>query len=227
MKTVLFLHGWGCDKNIWRAQTDYFSGRYDAVAIDLEGFGETPLPKSVMTIFDYAHSTACRIKEKGWKNLTVVGHSFGGRIAILLGAVYPELIEKIVLVDSAGVRRFSLKRAARTYIYKCKKLLVRWKLLPRESLLGSGSADYRALSDEMRPTFNAVVNSDLRKFAKLISLPTLVIWGDRDTTTPIMSGKTLARLTKGGLAVMEECGHYCFLQNPKLFNRILEVFLES
>ena len=227
IKTLLFLHGWGCDKNVWHAQAEHFSAKYDVVALNLAGFGGEPLEKPVMTVFDYAASVARVINEMGLKNVTVVGHSFGGRIAVVLDAFYPSLVEKIVLVSSAGVRRFSLKRTLKTYIYKSKKLLVKCGLLPAYALLSSGSADYLSLDPKMKPTFLNAVNTDLRRYARLVRRPVLLVWGDADRETPLSDGKLLARLTGGGLAVMEGCGHYCFLQNGALFNRILEAFLQD
>jgi pimeloyl-ACP methyl ester carboxylesterase len=227
MRTLVFLHGWGCDKNVWKNQIDYFSKRYRVIAYDMEGFGEKPFPNRDMTIYDYAHSVAERLKEDVAVKVTLVGHSFGGRVSILLGALYPELIERVVLVSSAGVRTFSLKRLIKTYIYKSKKALVKLGLLHEIALYHYGSEDYKNLSPLMRKTFQNIVNTDLRLYAKLMRQPVLLIWGSNDKETPLKCGKILKRLTKGEIVIMENCGHYCFLQKPYSFNRILEAFLEN
>ena len=109
---VLFLHGWGCNSSIFCA----FQSRlkeFNTIAVDLYGFGNTNLPteaKDGWSSVDYADKIAVFIKSQNLKNLTVVGHSFGGRIAIVLCAKYPELVSRLVLISSAGLKRFSLKK---------------------------------------------------------------------------------------------------------------------
>lgn len=225
--TIVFLHGWGCDKNIWKKQLEYFSPKHKCIAFDMSGFGEEPLNKP-MTIFDYANEAAAKIEAEVKSNgekVVLVGHSFGGRIAILLSALRPYLVKKTVLVAAAGVKNHSLKSRLKTYIYKSKKLLVRLRLLRPQSL-PKGSRDYEAAQGYLKTTFVNVVNTDLTQYAKMIKLPTICVWGDKDVELPLSIGKKLARLTKSELITMENCGHFCFLEKPTLFNKIVEAFLQ-
>ncbi|HPG91969.1 MAG TPA: alpha/beta hydrolase [Clostridia bacterium] len=226
MKTIVFLHGWGCDKNIWAKQIEYFSKRYICHAWDFSGFGEKTLSKK-MTVFDYAEETAENIKSVTNERVVVVGHSFGGRIAIILNSIYPELIEKVVLVSSAGLKSRSLKNKLKTYIYKCKKLLVKAKLLKQDAIANVGGKDYLETSGIKRETFLSVINTDLANHARAAKNPVLLIWGENDKETPLLQGKKLEKFTKGGLCVMSGCGHFCFLEKSDQFNRIIESFLQN
>jgi pimeloyl-ACP methyl ester carboxylesterase len=89
-----------------------------------------------------------------------------------------------------------------------------------------GSADYSAASPLMRESMVKNVNCDLRGDMPKISVPVLLIWGDRDTATPIADGRIMEKLIPGaGLAVIPGAGHFTFLDNPGLFARILGSFL--
>lgn len=226
MKTLIFLHGWGCDKNIWAKQIEFFSKQYVCRAWDFSGFGEKPLVKK-MTVYDYANETAENIKAVTDGKVVVIGHSFGGRIGIILNSLYPELLEKVILVSSAGLKNRSLKNKLKTYIYKCYKLLVKMKILNQNAIANAGGKDYQKTSGIKRETFLSVINTDLCKHAKAAKAPVLLIWGENDRETPLNQGKKLAKMTKGGLCVMSGCGHFCFLEKPAQFNRIVDSFLHN
>jgi pimeloyl-ACP methyl ester carboxylesterase len=92
----------------------------------------------------------------------------------------------------------------------------------------SGSADYRAAQGIMRAVFVKIVNEDLKYVMPKIKAPTLMIWGELDTATPLSDARTMEKLIKGsGVAVMKGCGHYSFLDNPRQFFAIVDVFLNS
>ena len=90
-----------------------------------------------------------------------------------------------------------------------------------------GSADYSAASPVMRASLVKVVNEDLAPYMPKVNMPALLVWGDKDTATPLSDGQQMEKLMpEAGLAVIKGAGHYSFLDNPVLYQRILGSFLQ-
>ena len=186
--------------------------------MDFYGFGDTPHPNNQLFLDDYVGSVVELINFYKMSNVILVGHSFGGRVAIKLAAKYGYMLEKIVLVDSAGI----LPRRKLNYYYKifihklCNKMNIKH--------IG-GSKDYQALSNVMRLTFKNIVNEDLLPLTKKITLPTLLVWGDKDKETPIYMAKLLHKNIIGsGLIVFCGCGHFAYVERSDVFYAILNNF---
>lgn len=227
---VLFLHGWGCNSSTFCA----FQSRlkeFNTIAVDLYGFGNTPLPidaKDGLSVEYYADKIADFIKNQNLKNLSVIGHSFGGRIAIVLCAKYPQLVSKLVLISSAGLNRFSLKKWLKIKSYKLLKLFAKNNKKLSKKLSQKGSADYKACNDALRPTFLRVINQPLQDFASKIACDTLLIWGNKDKDTPLWMAKRFNKIIKkSGLVIIKNTGHFCFLENSNLVLAVLKSFLKS
>ena len=152
----------------------------------------------------------------------MVGHSFGGRVAIKLAATRPELVQGLVLVNSAGIRpRASLRRALAVWRYKRAKRQGR-------SVSAFGSDDYKRLSGAMRSTFVAVVNEDVRGVLGCVKCPTLVITGDRDRETPPWMARIIARKIKGArLVELKGAGHFSYLDLPNATRRAIAAWQEE
>jgi pimeloyl-ACP methyl ester carboxylesterase len=233
-KPVIILHGWGCSKDTVQSITDHISKTHRAYALDMPGFGETPPPSEVFGIEQYTQVEEKFCKKLNIENPILIGHSFGGRISILFSS--RNQTSKVMLVDAAGiVPKRTLKYHIKVRSYKIYK-----KLLPlfvgkheaerriEERRNRSGSADYRAAQGIMRAIFVKIVNEDLKYVMPKIKAPTLMIWGELDTATPLSDARTMEKLIKGsGVAVMKGCGHYSFLDNPRQFFAIVDVFLNS
>lgn len=228
---VLFLHGWGCDKSIFRRLSQTLlrlcaDREMCTVAIDFWGFGESGVPQSELGVADYAEKTADFIVENCAYPLTVIGHSFGGRVAVVMASKYPHLIDRVVIIGGAGLRRFSLKRAARIFKYKILKLFAKFKLIDKTSLDNMGSADYKAANGVMKKIFIRVVNEDLSRYAKEINCPVLLIYGERDTDTPLWIAKKYKRLIKrSSLKIIHRAGHYVFIEREYDTAKIITDFL--
>ena len=233
-KPVIILHGWGCSKDTVQSITDHISKTHRAYALDMPGFGETPPPSEVFGIEQYTQVVEKFCRKLNIENPILIGHSFGGRISILFSS--RNQTSKVMLVDAAGiVPKRTLKYHIKVRSYKIYK-----KLLPlfvgkqeaerriEERRNRSGSADYRAAQGIMRAVFVKIVNEDLKYVMPKIKAPTLMIWGELDTATPLSDARTMEKLIKGsGVAVMKGCGHYSFLDNPRQFFAIVDAFLNS
>jgi len=234
---VFLLHGWGSTSAVFAQLADVVAAAYTVVTFDFPGCGSTPEPSQAWGMDDYTRFTTDFIASFDVDHVILLGHSHGGRVAIRL-ATEPGLpfeVDKVILVDSAGVvPTRSLAYHARVRAYKVGKTMLGWRpvaALAPDALEGfrsrMGSADYAAASPVMRQSLVKVVNTDLTGLLPSIKAPTLLIWGDADTATPLADGQAMEKAIPGsGLAVLNGAGHYCFLDQPRAFHLIIKSFLK-
>lgn len=194
------MHGWGCTLDTVKTVEDLFRGKMRTVNVDLPGHGLSSEPPEVWGIEQYTSAIEKLIGKLGLSRPSLAGHSFGGRISILLSS--RNEVEKVLLIDSAGVkpkRSFSYYR--KVYTFKAMKHLLTLFLGKKrggeaiERMRGrKGSADYRNSSPRMRAIMSRCVNEDLRPVMPSIKAPTLLIWGEEDTATPLSDAETMKRL---------------------------------
>ena len=233
-KNILLLHGWGCDLNIYENLHANLQENFNVFSIDLPGFGKSEVPKSVWGVEEYTTLIENFVKKLEINNPIFAGHSFGGRISILYGS--RNQAEKIVLIDSAGIKpKRSLKYYVKVYSYKIYK-----RILPifvgrkkAEKTINKfrkkvGSSDYQNVDGMMRQILVKVVNEDLTNVLSRIKAPTLLIWGENDTATPVRDAKIMEKhIPNAGLVVLKNAGHYSFLEKQFEFNIIINNFLKS
>ena len=162
--------------------------------------------------------------------VSLVGHSFGGRMSILYASRNP--VTRIALVDAAGVRpKRTLGYYRRVYTYKFKRWLV-LNIFHRSDLFEQwrahqGSADYKAASVRMKPIFSKVVNQDLKEFLPAIQAPVLLFWGEKDTATPLADAKIMEKMipSETRLVVIPGAGHFAaFIEGKKQFADEMRAF---
>ena len=215
----VFLHGWGRSEKDFEKIAKQTGKNY--LLVDLPPFGLSDKIKD-WTIYTYSNMILCLLRHLKIEKCNLIGHSFGGRIAIIIAGMEKGLVEKLVLVSSAGMK------PKRKLIYYIKILKYKSRKRLGLSTKTCGSQDYQNLDDDMKKVFNNVVNSFLEENAKLIEAKTLVIFGKNDTETPIYMAKRLNKLiTNSKLVLMENCGHFCFLERPILFCKHLNEFLKE
>ena len=220
-KDIILLHGWGQNIEMMKPLGDNFSDKYRITILDLPGFGESDEPKNTWTIDDYELMLEDFIKELKIKKPIIIGHSFGGRLAIRYSARNP--IEKLVLFGSPCIR---IQEALPLNVRILKSL----KKLPGMNKIGEymkqyiGSRDYKAASPVMRQTLVEVVNEDLSKYAKEIEEPTLLIWGQNDTEAPVAEAKELEKIMIDAALIILPGTHYAYLENLAQVVNILNNF---
>lgn len=232
---VLILHGWGSNITLHENMINLLSSKYHVVAPDMPGFGESEEPKEPWCVDDYVDFILEFLSRFEFEKLTVLGHSFGGRVIIkMCSRKLPFEIEKVILVDSAGVMpEKSTSQKLKQKSYKAAKKILQSgavsKLFPDalENLRRkNGSADYNAASPVMRQTLVKVVNEDLCDLMPNVKAPTLLIWGKDDDATPLSDGQKMEKLMpESALVTLENAGHYSFLQQQGIFNRVLASFM--
>lgn len=228
-KTVIFLHGWRSNALAWKKIAELMKwDDLEVITLDLPGFGESAIPKHAMDISDYADVVIEFINKLKLKDVILVGHSFGGRIAIKLGATHPELIEKVVLVDSAGLILNMGQRIFRQNIATILKPFFSPKFMQglRASIYKKmGSEDYVA-TPYLREVYKKTINEDLRPYLSKIILPTLIIWGDGDLETPLQYADIFEQEIVGSKkVVLTDAGHFSFIDKPKEFHDELVHFI--
>lgn len=218
-KPVVWLHGWGCDGSVFLpiAKRLPFMSNF---LVDLNGFGQSePPPAEGWSAEDYAKELHAFLLQNGLTSVTLVGHSFGCRVALALAANYPEDVSRMLFVAPAGLRPFSIKRWWRVRVHKLKK-----RFGTADSRYAS--ADWAACPEQMRTTFVKVVNDDLSRFAVKVRCPVLIVNGSRDEATPLRQAKRLNRLIKGSQLVEIEGGHFAFFAMPRAFADAVKNFVE-
>ncbi len=229
---VLLMHGWGCDHTTVRSIANAINNEMRVYNVDLPGHGATPEPDSAWGVDEYTRLMEAFTARLGISDPVLIGHSFGGRISILMASRNP--ISRVVLVDAAGIKPHRpLKYYIKIYSFKTAK-----KILP--VILGkktggklidagrgkAGFADYRNSSPVMRAVMSRCVNQDLTDRLPMIKASTLLLWGEEDKATPMADARLMEKsIPDAGLVSWKGCGHYSFLDNPGGFRAVLRNFL--
>lgn len=232
--TILILPGWGFTRPTFSNLINYLSKDYTVYIIDYPGFGESIIKEENLTIYDYASAIRELIQELRIKDPIIIAHSFGGRIATLLSGYYKDKIKKQIFIDVAGIKpKVTWKGLIRKHIYKLLKKLT--NLLPKKKrnkvknilLKKFSSDDYYNLPDNMKKTFQNIVNEDLTKYLPNITVETLILWGEYDDATPLKDAYKFKNSIKdSALIVLKKAGHYSYLDYPYLTLSIIEEFLK-
>lgn len=218
---VILLHGWG------RSCEDFneiikFYPYISFLVVDFPPFGKSSKEIEGWGLLTYADMLTSLCEELNIHAQALVGHSFGGRIAIIVAATNCTLAQKCILIDSAGIKpKRSLGFKIKRFGFKIRRCLhLKQKYF--------GSADYQSLSPAMKKTFNDIVNTPLDKYAKKIKAKTLLVWGKKDNETPLYMAKKLLKLIPdSSLKIMEHGTHFSFLDCPLEFASIFIDFLEE
>ncbi|OGW96692.1 MAG: hypothetical protein A2Z81_01680 [Omnitrophica WOR_2 bacterium GWA2_45_18] len=244
---LLFIHGWGVDKRIWRQQSKFFSRYYRVMTIDLPGHGKSSWEKVSL---DVMGEDLYRILERvEFKDVTVIGSSLGGLVALKLYEMFPEIIARLVLVGS--MPKFS---RSDDYPHGLDVAKIR-------KLGGQLNSDYPSIvnvffrslftkeerqtrrykwiqifrSKEVAPIRQALVDyldileeEDLREVLRRIEVPVQFINGREDEICNSKTVEFLRELSPGArFDFFEKCGHFPFLSQPQEFNKVLEDFLKE
>ena len=232
---VLCLPGWGSDATTMATLLRASRTRRRLVALDLPGFGASPLGPGGWTRAAYAELVATLIRERGWARPSLFGHSYGGGVAVRVGAGPSPPVDRLVLCSPSGLRLApdpETERRRRRY-HRWRRR-VAWLPPPlREAALCRlrarfGSADYRD-AGPMRETMVHAVNEDLGEVAAQVRLQTLLLWGAHDAALPLETvGRRYERLIPEAVLIpFAASGHFPFLDEPVRFARVFDAFVDA
>ena len=233
-KPIILLHGWLASLETMRVLQNHLSKNFKVYNVDIIGFGKSELPDNPYNTNDFGDFLNDFIKALNIENPILIGHSHGGRTIINYAGRNLGDINKIVLIDSAGIKpKGSISYYWKVYTYKLVKNIV--KLLPKKcealrekAIKNFGSEDYKNSPEVLRKTMNIILNEDQSKIMPNIKAPTLLIWGDKDTATPLTDAQKMEKLIHNcGIAVLEGAGHYSYLDRLGQCLAILDEFFKN
>ena len=233
-KPLILLHGWLASLETMKPLQNHLAKYFKVYNVDIIGFGKSDLPDKPMSTNDFGNFLADFIQELKIEKPILIGHSNGGKTIINYAGRKLGDINKIVLIDSTGIKpKRKLNYYIKIYTFKLVKNIV--KILPkkleslREKALSKfGSQDYKSSPEILRKTMNIILNEDQKQIMKNINVPTLMIWGDKDTATPISNAREIEKLIpNSGVAVIEGTGHFSYLENLPLCLAILDEFFKN
>ena len=224
-KDIVLLHGWGQNIEMMDPIGKRLEEDFKITIIDLPGFGKSPEPDEDSDIFDYYELLNKFLLKLKITNPIMIGHSFGGRLAILYASLKP--VDKLVLFASPfrpNIKKDSLKLK----IFKLLKKIPGLKKLENFVKSHTGSSDYRNASPIMRQVLVNTINQDLSTNLPNIKASTLLIWGSNDTAVSLEEAKYIeSNIKDAGLIVYEGCTHYAYLERLDQTISILYKFLKG
>lgn len=253
---IVFVHGLSGRWPNWLEQMAALSRRHRVIAMDLPGFGDSPMPAEPISMARYADIVGSLMGELGVASAAVVGNSMGGLIASELAISHPALAERLVLVSSAGIstnreptaamRFTALSGLDRALAGGAGLLAARADRIARHRRLRDAGLALvvrhpsrlppALLSELIRGAgkpglmgaLESLIADDLRSRLGLIGCPTLIVWGERDRLLGVRDSEVFARLIGDSrLVIFEDTGHMAMLERPAAFNALLEDFLSS
>lgn len=249
---LLFIHGIGASVTNWAPNIEYFKRGYRVIALDLPGFGKSDFADNDCTVEHFCRAILGLLEHLGVENVSVIGNSLGGLIALYMTLEHLELVESLVLVDSAGAHGFpSLLKAA------LRKLPAGWlkpailfsiSRLPKyrwaHRLAGfevrneyTGAMVDEALALRDRPDLDSYLETYLKTARTAlctrlderlgeIEKPVLLVWGQKDIGVPLKVGQRMSTLIRDSyLVAIPDAAHVPMLDQPEEFNTVVERFL--
>lgn len=172
--------------------------------MDLYGFGKSKVNGKI-TLFNYAKGIIDIIENNKLNDVTLVGHSFGGKVAMLVASIYN--IKKLVLIDASGIKKKN------NFLVKQKILIYKLKKFFKLDVSKYGSLDYKNVSSNLKDTFISIVNTHLNRHLKNIKADTLILWGNKDEETPLYMAKKLNKKIKNSCLIMLNGGHFAYAED--------------
>ncbi|HEV2999055.1 MAG TPA: alpha/beta hydrolase [Solirubrobacteraceae bacterium] len=251
---LVFVHGLSGSWQNWLEQLPEFAARHRVIALDLPGFGHSPMPAQPISISGYARLLDGLLDKLDVAGAAVVGNSMGGFISAELAIAFPERVERLVLVSAAGLSTYANPGAARALptLRQLERIVMactawtasRADVVARRPRLRDLTLNVVALHPGRLPSalaaeqirgggkpgflgaLEAILNYDFRHRLPEIACPTLIVWGERDRLITVRDADLFAELIPNSRKVLfEETGHVAMLERPAKFNALLESFL--
>jgi pimeloyl-ACP methyl ester carboxylesterase len=221
-KPLIFLHGWGHMGGAFNVIADSLKNKFRCYLLDLPGFGNSSIPSKTWDSYEFADAIKRFIEDMNLDDVVIIGHSFGGKIGVLTTTMIKNRIKKLILIDSTGIRPpMTCKKFFKIYFFKSARFVNNSGILFG---LGdriydkierfSGSADYLN-AGQMRDILKKIVQEDISSDLLKIECPTLILWGEKDTATPIKDAHKMNKLIKDSkLIIYPNVGHHLPIDVP-------------
>jgi pimeloyl-ACP methyl ester carboxylesterase len=234
MNNILILHGWGwpISSPQWvRVKGFLENAGYKVFLPDLPGFGQTPPPKEPWALNDYVEWVREFCDRNNLSQIFLAGHSFGGSIAVKFSIKYPELVQKLILADSAGIRRKRLKKEIQK---KIAHFLNSFSFLPFYGFVRKVAyrtifrhSDYLLTEGVMKETYLKALGEDISDIFSDIKVPALLIWGENDGITPLNHAYFIKKNIPGAkLEIIPGVGHNPHKEAPEILSEKILNFIK-
>jgi 4,5:9,10-diseco-3-hydroxy-5,9,17-trioxoandrosta-1(10),2-diene-4-oate hydrolase len=255
-RPILFVHGLSGSWPNWLEQLPVFAADHRVIAMDLPGFGHSPMPRERITISGYARLLDRLLAQLGIDKTAVVGNSMGGFISAEMAIAFPERVERLTLVSPAGLSTYRHRgtELAKPYLRRAAPIVAactNWAAMRPDRVArrpglrnltlglvvrhpGRLPAELAAelLAGAGKPGFmqalDANLSYDLRDRLPQIACPTLIVWGDGDRVISVRDAAVYAELIPDSRRIVfQDTGHMAMLERPDAFNAFLADFLNE
>ncbi len=234
---ILILHGWGSNSERWQRVKELLGEKgIEVLVLDLPGFGIIPSPPKPWGREDYIDWIFQKVKEKNWEKFNLLGHSFGGGLAVKMATNFSEKIDRLILCAPAIIKRKSIK----TYLFYWLAFLGRRifslpglkTFYPQAQKLVyklAGARDYYVADGIMKETMKKIgKEEDLEMVLERIKIPTLILWGKKDDVLPLKDAYRIKeKIKRSQLRVLPGARHSPHREAPEELSKILVSFLQS
>jgi len=228
---ILVLHGWGSQSEKWQKAGELLKEKkFQIIIPDLPGFGKSQEPFQPWNLDDYFNFLGKFVQFLKLKKFHLLGHSFGGAVAVKYALKFPEKIEKLILIAPALYRRDSLKTKFWRKIAKISKIFSFGPFYCQSRKIFYkffiGKSDYPYAKGIMKETYLKIIKEDLSGLLEKIQIPTLIIWGEKDDIKNIKEAYLINEKIKNSeLKTIPEVGHSPHLEVPEILTKIILEFL--
>lgn len=236
-KDIVILPGWGLSaKKFSPLEKEFTSHGYRVHTVDFPGCGASPLPAKPLELSDYVEFLDGYIHKRNVRDFAIIAHSFGGRVGLQYLLTKKNSVRTLILSGTPG---FSSVNKIKFFIFITFAKIGNFLssvILPKETV-GKirvwyykmvGARDFYRAEGVLRQTFKNVVNQSLLPAMRAVSVPTLLIWGVRDTIVPISVAKRMQHVIQGStLVLVDGEDHRIPFANPKVFYKACKTFFSS
>lgn len=233
-KRILLIHGNMASTRWWNSTMNSMADEFDLLALDLRGYGKSPAGPDTVSLSDHAADIAAVATEREFAPCTIVGHSLGGAVAMQFAALYPQLIEGMVLVDSAPVAGMKDIKYELVQLMLDNEAILLAALKSTlikpvaESVWAEFAEDCLAGAKSVMANTRALDGADFTASARRFNKPVLVIHGEADRVVPVAEAKTTAEAyPQGRLAVLDGVGHNPQVEDAERFTALLGDFVRT
>jgi len=247
---VVLVHGLGGQWQNWLENIPRAAQERRVIAIDLPGFGLSPMPRREITIPGYGRTVNALCDLLGLGLVELVGNSMGGFISAEVAIQFPQHVDRLILVSAAGITSADLDRRPIQTLGRIATALTNWSAPLDRKIASRAKARHLALALVARhpsllkadlayegffkgtgkPGFNdallACLEYDFRERLPEIGVPTLIVWGEQDSIIPVKDANEFERLIPDSRkVVMTQTGHITMAERPAAFNDLMMDFL--
>lgn len=234
--SIIILHGWGLRGGVYKELIELLENSgFTVFSLDLPGFGSEKLRKQTMNLVDYANFVKKFMDRKKLKKVVLIGHSFGGRVAIKFATQFPENVQALILTGAPGIKQklsfirglIQLTVISIGELFRIKAFSPMQHVLRKVLYFMIGEWDYYRAGD-LRETFKKVISEDLSSHLSKIHISTLLIWGKEDKVVPLSIGiKMREDIPQSKLIIIKNIGHKLPYEDANAFFKACLPFLRQ